>query len=298
LVPRQDKAVADDLKGLEEEILDQVARGRTHQEIAEALVLSPETVTHSVGHIFAKTGVSERQAAAAYLATRASVPQTQLGEIATASVAREPQEEIPNLFRREGDYWVLAYQGTVCRLKHSKGLQYIAFLLHAPGKEFHAIDIATALHHGRTSAPVPTTNALSETDLVAHGLSIGRLADAGDLLDTQAKAAYKHRIDELQEELEEARRFHDPARAAKIQVELEFLTAQLAEAVGMGGRTRQASSAAERARLSITKSIKAALRHIAENHPILGQHLDTSIRTGTFCSYTPDPTRPISWILS
>jgi non-specific serine/threonine protein kinase len=66
----------------------------------------------------------------------------------------------------------------------------------------------------------------------------------------------------------------------------------------MGGRDRQASSATERARLNITKTIKAALRQIANNHPVLGQHLDTSIKTGTFCSYTPDPTRPISWILS
>jgi non-specific serine/threonine protein kinase len=124
------------------------------------------------------------------------------------------------------------------------------------------------------------------------------LGDAGELLDTQAKAEYKRRVAELREELEEAQRFNDLARAAKIRAELEFLTHQLAAAVGMGGRNRQANSAAERARLSITKTIKAALRHIEENHPILGQHLATSIKTGTFCSYTPDPTRPISWILS
>jgi non-specific serine/threonine protein kinase len=124
------------------------------------------------------------------------------------------------------------------------------------------------------------------------------LGDAGELLDAQAKTEYKRRLDDLREELEEARRFHDPARAAKIQAELEFLTDQLAAAVGMGGRDRQASSATERARLNITKTIKAALRQIASNHPVLGQHLDTSIKTGTFCSYTPDPTRPISWILS
>ena len=56
-------------------------------------------------------------------------------------------------------------------------------------------------------------------------------------------------------------------------------------------------SAAERARLNVTKSIKAALSKIGKNHPALGHYLATSIRTGTFCSYTPDPTHPISWTL-
>jgi len=148
------------------------------------------------------------------------------------------------------------------------------------------------------SSSVPAASALSEGEIAAHSLSVGRLGDAGELLDTQAKAAYKRRVDELREELEEVQRINDPGRAAKIRAELEFLTDELAAAVGVGGRNRQARSAAERARLSITKTIKAALRHIEENHPVLGQHFATSIKTGTFCSYMPDPSRPISWIFS
>lgn len=202
-----------------------------------------------------------------------------------------------NVFRKEGEYWNLTYQGTVCWLKDAKGLHYIAFLLRHPGEEFHAVELAAAVGKRQTIPTVITYGALSEDQLAEHHLSVGGLGDAGALLDAQAKAAYKRRLDELEEELEEAQRFNDPARAAKAQAEIDFLTDELAAAMGLGGRNRKAASVAERARLSVTKSIKTALRKIGKNHSALGYHLTTSIKTGTFCSYTPDPTHPISWTL-
>jgi hypothetical protein len=126
---------------------------------------------------------------------------------------------------------------------------------------------------------------------------VGDLGDAGAALDAQAKAAYKRRLDELQEDLSEAQRFHDPARVAQAQAEIDFLTEELAAAVGLGGRDRRAASHAERARLNVTKAMKAALSKISDSHPALGHHLATSITTGTFCAYTPDPTQPTAWTL-
>src|SRR5262245_39284377 len=46
-----------------------------------------------------------------------------------------PPEAHDTVFRQEGDYWTLAYQGSVCRLKDLKGLHYLAFLLARPGQE-------------------------------------------------------------------------------------------------------------------------------------------------------------------
>src|SRR5262249_62222956 len=158
--------------------------------------------------------------------------------------------------RREGNYWILAYQGTVCRLKDSKGIHYIAFLLHTPGREFHTIDIVTATSKTQATSPMPNPSTLSESEIAAHGLSVGKLGDAGELLDAQAKAAYKRRLNDLRGELEEAQRFNDPTRAAKIQAEVEFLANELAAAVGTGGRDRKAASVAERARVNVTKAIK------------------------------------------
>jgi hypothetical protein len=65
----------------------------------------------------------------------------------------------------------------------------------------------------------------------------------------------------------------------------------------LGGRDRRAASASERARINVTRAIKIALERIAEHNPALATLLTNSIRTGTFCSYTPDARLPASWQL-
>jgi hypothetical protein len=123
------------------------------------------------------------------------------------------------------------------------------------------------------------------------------VGDAGALLDAEARAAYRARLDELQEELDEAERFNDPVRAEMARDERDFLVRELARAVGLGGRDRRAASHAERARLNATRAIRAAMASLARAHPSLGQHLAATIRTGRYCSYTPDPRTPTTWEL-
>lgn len=120
--------------------------------------------------------------------------------------------------------------------------------------------------------------------------------DAGPALDARAKAAYRRRLRELAEDLEEAERFHDTGRAERVRVELDAVTEQLAGAVGLGGRDRRADSDSERARLSVTKALKAAVKRVAVHDPVLGLHLQRSVRTGAYCSYAPDPATRIVWL--
>jgi hypothetical protein len=84
------------------------------------------------------------------------------------------------------------------------------------------------------------------------------LGDAGALLDATAKAAYQARLTELGAELEEA-------------------------------------AHAERARLNVTRAIRAAMANLARANPVLGRHLAVTVRTGRYCAYTPDPRAPIAW---
>ena len=97
---------------------------------------------------------------------------------------------------------------------------------------------------------------------------------------------------ELEEELAEATSWADPVRAARAREEMNFLADELAAAVGLGGRDRKTGSAAERARINITRAIRAALSWIRAHSPALADHLDATIHTGTFCSYAPDPRAP------
>jgi len=192
------------------------------------------------------------------------------------------------VFRQEGEYWSIAFAGQGFRLKDVKGLHYLAYLLRHPGREFHVLDLAAAGHEARTGGPriSPARD---------DGLRQARLSDLGPILDEQAKTAYRARLRELEEDLAEATSWADPVRAARARQEMQFLTGQLAAAVGLGGRDRRAGSAAERARVNITRAIRAALTRIRAHSPALAGHLGATIHTGTFCSYTPDPRAPITW---
>jgi tetratricopeptide (TPR) repeat protein len=193
-----------------------------------------------------------------------------------------------NVFRREGEYWTVGYEGSVVRLRDSKGLRHLARLLSQPGRELLATDLEAA------EGQISPTGSSGRSDDAELGVRPD-LGDAGELLDAPAKAAYRARLDDLQAELEEAERFNDPARAARAREELDFLVAELARAVGLGGRDRRAASHAERARLNATRAIRTAMANLARADPALGQHLSFTIRTGRYCSYSPDPRVAITW---
>jgi len=190
--------------------------------------------------------------------------------------------------RREGEYWSIAFAGQAFRLKDVRGLHYLAYLLRNPGREFHVLDLAAAGQ--QAPAGGPRTSPAREDDLRP-----ARLSDTGPVLDEQAKTAYRARLRELEEDLAEATSWADPVRAARARQEMQFLTDQLAAAVGLGGRDRRTGSAAERARVNITRAIHGALARIRAHSPTLADHLDATIHTGTFCCYTPDPRAPITW---
>jgi non-specific serine/threonine protein kinase len=121
--------------------------------------------------------------------------------------------------------------------------------------------------------------------------------NAGEILDEQAKAAYRARLHELAAEIDEADSWADAERAARARREVDLLTEQLAQAVGLGGRDRRALSDAERARVTVTKAIRAGVQRIANLDADLGAHLEVSIRTGSFCVYRPDPGSAITWTI-
>jgi class 3 adenylate cyclase/tetratricopeptide (TPR) repeat protein len=191
-----------------------------------------------------------------------------------------------------GEYWTIGYGDDRSSLKDVKGLSYIQRLLQHPGEEFHALDLLDR------PGPGAALRADEVSSLKDTGVGIGGLGDAGEMLDSRAKQEYKRRLLELREELTDLRDHGDTERAAEIESEIDFLAREFARAVGLGGRDRRAGSAAERARLNVTRAIKGALQKISEHHHELGELLDRTIRTGSFCSYVADPRVSISWQLS
>ena len=130
----------------------------------------------------------------------------------------------------------------------------------------------------------------------AEGLAVrAGTGDAGPALDSQAKAEYRSRLEDLRAEIEEAESFNDPERAARAREEMDFIAHELSAAVGLGGRDRRVASASERARVNVTRALRREIRRIADEDAGLGRELETTVRTGTFCAYEPDPRRPVAW---
>ena len=192
-------------------------------------------------------------------------------------------------FRREGQFWTIAYQGQLARLRELKGLSYISRLLASPGHELHVLELA------RIGQAPPRDEGASAA--ASEDLSLHRGEDAQPVLDPIARDAYRRRVNELAEELTEARAWNDSERAARIEEELDALTTELQRAFGLGGRERSLPSTTERARVSVTKAIRSALRAISRECPLLGEHLVVSIHTGRLCSYAPPGEAPPDWDL-
>jgi hypothetical protein len=231
----------------------------------------------------------------------ASVTQgARLGAVGTGDTGPSFRAAQKGIFRKEGEFWTVGYGGKAFRLKDSKGLGYLAHLLRHPAAEFHVLDlvggIAGQREEDETTQSVQGLPRGAE-DLEKPGIHITSLGDAGEKLDEQAKVAYRRRLSELREELEEARELGNVERAEQVEGEIDALTRELSRAVGLGGRNRRAASASERARQSITKTIKAVIERITESDAALGDIFARCIKTGTFCSYQPDPDFRIAWEL-
>jgi hypothetical protein len=93
--------------------------------------------------------------------------------------------------RRVGDMWEVGYEGQIAYLRDVKGLHDLATLLARPGVELAAIDLA-----GATGTP-PRPEA------------------TGPTLDRAALAAYRHRLDDLADDLAEAELNDDIGRAGR-----------------------------------------------------------------------------------
>jgi tetratricopeptide (TPR) repeat protein len=220
----------------------------------------------------AALGMESLAASAARLCTDlAAVPAATVRTAAAAPAA---------VFQQQGDVWTMGLDGQTVQLKDLLGFTYIAQLLRYPDREFHVLDLVS-LVGGATEE--------------AENIDLG--GDTGEVLDQRARSAYRQRLRDLQCELVEAEGDNDLGRMTQLRAEIDVLSDELLRASGLGGRARRAGSVAERARVNVSKRIGIALKRIAAHHEELARYLSQAIKTGTFCSYNPDPRRRVQWEL-
>ena len=145
------------------------------------------------------------------------------------------------------------------------------------------------LEYDRRRTPLPDAKGLHylATLLQTPGVPIPAIELAGGkpgkMTDIRAE------VSELREDLAEAQANNDPERVARIRRRLDAL-AQAAQELDTNSTADR-----ERARINVTRAIKAVLLRISEREPELGHLLRGAVRTGTACVYEPDPGALVAW---
>lgn len=179
-----------------------------------------------------------------------------LREQLPAEPAAVSDEPVVHLYEQPGGLWLVGREGATFVLPRMRGLRHLHTLLSRP-----------------------------DTDVPAVMLGVGEVVEQPglELLDDQARRAYRIRLDELDPELDAEER--------------TWLLDQLGVATGLAGRRRTSGSSEERARVAVRKATVAALARIAEADPWLGRHLHGRVQTGTVCRYQIDTDHPVRWVL-
>jgi len=269
------------------ELLEEVEPLTGHCGVNGAVVAFAGPFDHTAGILSAAVGDRERaefllQRSIATSGRLGAVVWQRAGEAALAKLSEKPSGDsdttgshlysgTPATLTRTGGIWSVQWRGESGSIRHVKGLADIAQLVGRPHSEVPALSLAN---------PEAVHSQSSET-----------------VIDLEALAAYRTRLDHLDRELDEASDHNDVGRVDLLQSERETLLAEVRRSTGLGGRVRAvANDPSERARKAVSARIRDAISRIEDVSPQLGAHLDRSIRTGLRCCYEPSPDEsPIEW---
>lgn len=113
-------------------------------------------------------------------------------ELAALAPVGDHAEAADAELRRDGELWLVRHRDSSAHFRDLKGLTDLAALLARPGTPIHVLDLAGAGHQDR---------------------------HAETLLDATARAAYRRRLADLDEDLDVAREDHDIGRLEQVEEE-------------------------------------------------------------------------------
>jgi len=177
---------------------------------------------------------------------------------------------------RHGRRWRVEAAGQVAVVGHSVGMLHLAVLIANPGTEIAAVDVVAGV------------------DALTRAANRGA-GTVQSVLDHTAAQAYRRRLGELHQRIDELTAEGQHEAAAAAHSEREWIVGQLRAGTAKGGRSRAFTDNGERARVAVGRAIRRALANIAEVNPAVGAHLRDSVHTGALCWYRPVPQIPNSY---
>lgn len=176
------------------------------------------------------------------------------------------------VFRRLGQIWVLKFEGEMKLMQDTRGLYYIARLLAEPDCDVWASQLLAAVAG------------------IDPRITMG---SAGPASDETTIRQCKEKYVELQEELDEARRWNDQGRIARIEKDMDAILKEVGRAQRFDGKIREQTDV-EKVRKSVSMAVSRAIDSIHAEHEVLGKHLRAFVTSGTVFRYGPD--RRINWL--
>ncbi len=179
--------------------------------------------------------------------------------------AEEPSKEAKNVFKKDGDFWQVAYQSNdTTTIKDSKGMSYIARLLEKPNEPIAALSLA---------------NPKSDTKLMIQGKAVENdtvSSDSGkpqEIIDEDTLQSCQKRIIDINNELADAEKNNDLAAQERLEAEKEQILSELNAVRNLKGESRSFTDNLVKARKAVTNAIKRALENIKTHSMPLYQHL-------------------------
>jgi hypothetical protein len=188
-------------------------------------------------------------------------PALAFSRLMLAKVAALPDAPRPRpaaTCQKDGSGWRIKTLSSTAVVADSVGMRYLAFLIEHPGQEIPAAQLAGASNRGMSAEPV---------------------------LDDAARAAYRRRAKELQDQLDDAHQVGDADSEERITAEMDWLLAEIQRTTGLGGRPRRFADDSERARTAVRKAVRRALDRIRQTDEMLGAELEADVVTGASCCY-------------
>lgn len=242
------------------------------RSIVRPLVLAPKELP--AGKLWAEMEPSlVLMSTAAWLENGQLVVDSRLVEQAFLRASRGDYSTA-NVFRSRGDFWDVAFDGSeIIHVARSVGMAYIARLLAQPHESIPAVTLLAA--RAGIDPRVPT-------------------GSTGKMLDERMKTDLRRAYADLMAQREEAEKNNDFGTLDALEKEMDQLTVELSQRLGLYGHAREGSDV-DRVRKSVSMAVSRGITDLGKKLPKIETHLTAAISSGLFFKYAPD--REIDWLL-
>jgi hypothetical protein len=196
-------------------------------------------------------------------------------------------ELVDNYICIRGQCWAIRYEGNEEKIYTPDiGFYHLQILLENPGATFSASELDVIVRR-MTKDELCASISAGETP-ADEGVSVLGQSDAGHILDEHAVRSYRIRLNEIENELEEARANNDLGKSDALETEKGWIESELANAQGLGGAIRKLGDDRNKVRNRVGNAIRRALKKIKQYDRPLSEHLQKPIlNLGHTLSYVP-----------